>query len=80
MNKLPYQELSKNKEQNNTSSTQCHLENKTKNFLIYVIKLVLHRYKNCQYKTQNKKTNYYKPVYLMHTGAKIVNTVLANKM
>lgn len=30
MNKLPYQELSKNKEQNNTSSTQCHLENKTK--------------------------------------------------
>ena len=30
MNKLPYQELSENKEQNNTSSIQCHLENKTK--------------------------------------------------
>ena len=30
MNKLPYQELSENKEQNNTSSIQCHLENKIK--------------------------------------------------
>ena len=56
------------------------LKIRQKHFLIYIIKLVLHGYKNCQRKTQNKKTNYYKPVYLMNADAKTVNTVLANKM